>query len=36
MTISLMPAGIDKLLTPSELRDLMAYLLTEPPTGSKP
>jgi putative heme-binding domain-containing protein len=36
MTISLMPAGIDKLLTPSELRDLMAYLLTEPPSGSKP
>lgn len=29
MTISLMPAGIDKALTAGELLDLMAYLLTE-------
>ena len=36
MTISLMPAGIDKVLTPDELRDLMAYLLTAPTTGSNP
>jgi putative heme-binding domain-containing protein len=29
MTTSLMPAGLDKTLTPEELRDLMTYLLTE-------
>ncbi|MBI5773333.1 MAG: c-type cytochrome [Verrucomicrobia bacterium] len=29
MTLSLMPEGIDKALTPAELRDLMTYLLTE-------
>jgi putative heme-binding domain-containing protein len=29
MTMSLMPAGLDKALTPEELRDLMTYLLTE-------
>ncbi len=29
MTLSLMPEGIDKALTPGELRDLMTYLLTE-------
>jgi hypothetical protein len=29
MTTSLMPAGLDKALTPEELRDLMKYLLTE-------
>jgi len=28
--VSLMPTGIDKSLTASELRDLMTYLLTEP------
>ena len=31
MTISLMPAGLDKTLTPEELRDLMTYLLKEKP-----
>ncbi len=30
MSVSLMPAGLDKALTPAELRDLMTYLLTEP------
>ncbi|MGB8170761.1 MAG: c-type cytochrome [Chthoniobacteraceae bacterium] len=30
MTVSLMPVGLDKALTPEELRDLMTYLLTEP------
>lgn len=29
MTVSLMPAGLDKALTPQELRDLMTYLLNE-------
>jgi putative heme-binding domain-containing protein len=29
MTLSLMPEGVDKALTPAELRDLMTYLLTE-------
>lgn len=29
MTLSLMPEGLDKALTPGELRDLMTYLLTE-------
>ena len=27
LTASLMPAGLDKVLTPEELRDLMTYLL---------
>jgi putative heme-binding domain-containing protein len=31
MTVSLMPEGMDKALTPAELRDLMTYLLTEQP-----
>jgi putative heme-binding domain-containing protein len=30
MTVSLMPAGLDKVLTKEELRDLMTFLLTEP------
>jgi len=30
MSVSLMPTGLDKALTPEELRDLMTYLLTEP------
>ncbi len=30
LAISLMPPGLDKTLTPGELRDLMTYLLTEP------
>ena len=30
MTLSLMPTGLDKALTPAELRDLLTYLLTEP------
>ncbi|HSH94915.1 MAG TPA: c-type cytochrome [Roseimicrobium sp.] len=30
MSISLMPEGLDKILTKEELRDLMTYLLTEP------
>jgi putative heme-binding domain-containing protein len=29
MTVSLMPAGLDRMLTAEELRDLMTYLLTE-------
>ena len=29
MTVSLMPVGIEKTLTPEELRDLMTYLLLE-------
>ena len=32
MTISLMPEGLDKVLTTAELRDLMTYLLTEAAT----
>ena len=32
MSISLMPEGLDKALTPEELRDLMTYLLIDPPT----
>ena len=32
MTVSLMPAGLDKALSAEELRDLMTYLLTPPPT----
>lgn len=31
MTVSLMPKGLDLALTREELRDLMTYLLTEPP-----
>ena len=31
MTTSLMPPGLEKALTPAELRDLMAYLLTTIP-----
>ena len=31
MSTSLMPPGLDKALTTEELRDLMTYLLTEPP-----
>ena len=31
MTISLMPAGLDKTLTREELRDLMTYLLKDKP-----
>lgn len=31
MSVSLMPAGLDKALTKEELRDLMTYLLIEPP-----
>jgi putative heme-binding domain-containing protein len=34
MTASLMPTGIEKILSPDELRDLMTYLLTEKPKGS--
>jgi putative heme-binding domain-containing protein len=30
MTVSFMPAGLDKALTTDELRDLMTFLLTEP------
>ena len=33
MTVSLMPAGLDKALSKEELRDLMTYLLTEPASG---
>ena len=36
MTVSLMPAGIDPMLTAEELRDLMTYLLKEAPQPSKP
>ena len=36
MTVSLMPAGIDKALTKEELRDLMTYLLTEAATPATP
>jgi putative heme-binding domain-containing protein len=35
MTVSLMPEGLDKALTPGELRDLMTYLLTENVSGKK-
>lgn len=31
LPVSLMPEGIEKLLTPAELRDLMTFLLTEKP-----
>ena len=30
MAVSLMPPGLDKALTPDELKDLMTYLLTAP------
>lgn len=30
--VSIMPTGIDQLLNEEELRDLLAYLLTEPPS----
>jgi putative heme-binding domain-containing protein len=36
MTVSLMPAGLDKALTTEELRDLMTYLLTEEPKAAPP
>jgi putative heme-binding domain-containing protein len=36
MTVSLMPPGLEKTLTPTELRDLMAYLLTIPAPASQP
>ena len=32
LSVSLMPAGLDKVLTKEELRDLMTYLLTTKPT----
>jgi len=31
-----MPPGLDRTLSPGELRDLMAYLLTIPATASPP
>ncbi|HEV7402865.1 MAG TPA: c-type cytochrome, partial [Chthoniobacteraceae bacterium] len=36
MTVSLMPAGLDKALTAEELRDLMTYLLSEEPKAAAP
>ncbi len=36
MTVSLMPQGLDKALTPIELRDLMTYLLTESASTNQP
>ena len=33
LPISLMPAGLEKALTPGELRDLMTYLLIEAPAA---
>jgi putative heme-binding domain-containing protein len=36
LAVSLMPAGLEKMLSKEELRDLMTYLLTESPTASKP
>ena len=35
LTASLMPAGLDKVLTPEELRDLMTYLLMPAPLPVK-
>jgi putative heme-binding domain-containing protein len=35
LPVSLMPAGLDKALTPDELRDLMTYLLTTKPEPAK-
>jgi putative heme-binding domain-containing protein len=32
MTVSLMPGGLQQGLSPTELRDLMTYLLTTPTT----
>lgn len=34
MSISLMPEGLDKAMTPIELRDLMTFLLTEKPPAT--
>lgn len=36
MTVSLMPPGLEKTLTATELRDLMAYLLTLPARPAQP
>lgn len=36
MPVSLMPPGLEKTLTPPELRDLMAYLLTIPASAAHP
>ena len=36
MSVSLMPAGLDKALAPEELRDLMTYLLTPQPSKASP
>ncbi len=36
MSVSLMPPALDKNLTPAELRDLMAYLLTIPAPTAQP
>lgn len=36
MAVSPMPAGLDKALTPEELRDLMTYLLTPRPSKEGP
>jgi putative heme-binding domain-containing protein len=36
MTVSLMPAGLEKNLSTTELRDLMTFLLTSPPAGDAP
>ena len=36
LKVSLMPVGIEKLLSKDEIRDLMTYLLTEPTTVEKP
>ncbi len=36
MAVSLMPPGLDKTLTPEELRNLMAYLLTIPANSAAP
>lgn len=35
LPVSLMPAGLDKTLTPDELRDLMTFLLTTPKDSSR-
>ena len=36
MGASLMPAGIEKRLSKTEMRDLMTYLLSEPPKPKTP
>ena len=36
MAVSLMPAGLEKTLTPPELRDLLTFLLTNPTGGAPP